>query len=127
MQKCGVQIRPLADYDGTRFASARISFKIHFARIDIVMLHKIFGQRNRLICAHLAPIVKLWRDDDHFAIVIPRGNAEIFLQNVYTDALKINIPRRKASRYVVLIRWLQSALILVVTAQSAGVLKPPHE
>ena len=28
---------------------------------------------------------------------------------------------------VVLIRWLQSALIPFVTTQSVGVLKPPHE
>ena len=36
-------------------------------------------------------------------------------------------PRRRASGYVVLIRWLQSALIPFVTTQSVGVLKPPHE
>ena len=36
-------------------------------------------------------------------------------------------PRRRASGYVVLIRWLQSTLIPFVTTQSVGVLKPPHE
>ena len=36
-------------------------------------------------------------------------------------------PRRRASGYVVLIRWLQSTLIPFVTTQSVGVLKSPHE
>ena len=36
-------------------------------------------------------------------------------------------PRRRASGYVVLIRWLQSALIPFVTTQSVGALNPPHE
>ena len=33
----------------------------------------------------------------------------------------------QASGYVVLIRWLQSALIPFVTTQSVGVLNPPYE
>ena len=37
-------------------------------------------------------------------------------------------PPTQAAGYVVLIRWLQSALIPFVTSQEAsGVLKPPHE
>ena len=53
------------------------------------------------------------------------------LLNDGTKKIIINIPRRRASGYVVLIRWLQSALIPFVTTRSVDVkrqvLKPPHE
>ena len=49
------------------------------------------------------------------------------LLNDGTKKIIINIPRCRASGYVVLIRWLQSALIPFVTTQSVGVLNPPHE
>ncbi len=42
-------------------------------------------------------------------------------------ATSINIPRRRHRGDVVLIRWLQSALIPFVTTQCVRVLKPQHE